>query len=113
MISLEQVTFRIDPNRVRDHNRISTRLTHATTPIVLIPEPGEWVRTLDDEGNTIEAIVESVDDRRVFLKLDWDTFRAKIPEPFPALRFGTVHPEPLDNESLRSSLGCPLTVANV
>lgn len=64
-------TLRIDPHRVRDHNRISTRITHAIPPLVLIPSPGDWVRVVDDEGNVLCALVDDVDATRVYLKIDW------------------------------------------
>lgn len=70
-------TFRIDPNRVRDHNMITTRLERAMSsamPLVLVPRAGDWVQVIDDEGNRLLANVDAVDGGRLKLRINWETF---------------------------------------
>ncbi len=69
-------TFRVDLHRVRDHNRVTTRLSRRVTPQFQFgptPLAGEAVQVVDDEGNALLALVEDVDADRITLRVDWDT----------------------------------------
>jgi hypothetical protein len=74
-ISTSPVTFFVDLNTVRDGNRIATLLTHATSVAFVIPNPGDRVDTVDEEGYRCEALVEAVTDRQIALRMDWGSRR--------------------------------------
>jgi hypothetical protein len=75
--------FRIDPNRARG-DCITTSLHRAETPFVVTPEPGDWVEVVDDEGNVLDARVESLQNGRLELCIKWETLTPPVVfEPRP------------------------------
>ncbi len=90
MIDGTMLTLRIDPHRVRDGNLLTTRLAHAVGAFVIEPEPGEWVRGIDDEGNTLLGLVVGVTSGRVEMKIDWTTFSPAPPVFLMTPTFGVL-----------------------
>lgn len=63
-------TFDVDLNAVRDGNRITTLLKHASGYLPQLAS-GDWVFVRDEEHDLWGAIVDRVQEDRVELKIDW------------------------------------------